>query len=71
MWPSRRNRGGATSLYVFLYLVSACPAIWLIELDKLSTRLAIRDAREALLALNLTTFPPVTTQSRLSGKNTF
>ena len=43
---------------------SVCPAIWLIELDKLGTRLAIKEARDAYLSLNSTTFPPTTTQGR-------
>jgi hypothetical protein len=39
-----------------------CPSIWLIELDKLDARLAIKEAREAFLRSNLTTNPPTTTQ---------
>ena len=41
--------------------LSVCPSIWLIELDKLDTRLAIKEAREAFLSYNLTTYPPTTT----------
>ena len=32
---------------VFLYLASVCPSIWLIELDKLDTRLAKKEELEA------------------------
>ena len=41
-------------------LPSVCPAIWLIELDKLDSRLAIKEAREAFLNSNMTTIPPTT-----------
>ena len=47
-----------------IHYLSVCPAIWLIELDKLGTRLAIKEARDAFLSLNSTTFPPTTTQGR-------
>ncbi|XP_023337543.1 uncharacterized protein LOC111708415 [Eurytemora carolleeae] len=41
---------------VFLYLTSVCPAIWLIELDKLDTRLQQKESREMLLSGNYSTF---------------
>ena len=31
---------------IFLYLASVCPSIWLIELDKLDTRLAKKEMME-------------------------
>lgn len=41
---------------VFLYLASVCPSIWLIELDKLDTRLEKKNA-----AMGVPEMPPITT----------
>ena len=45
-----------------VFFISVCPSIWLIELDKLDTRLALKEAREAFLNSNMTTVPPTTTE---------
>ena len=43
---------------VFFYLASVCPSIWLIELDKLDTRLEKKNA-----AMGVTETPALTTHS--------
>ena len=49
---------------VFLYLASVCPSIWLIELDKLDTRLEKKELMEARIAEPLaTTTTELTTSS--------
>ena len=62
LYLARYGHNQGYHLYITSTYHSVCPAIWLIELDKLGTRLAIKEAREAFLSLNSTTFPPTTTQ---------
>ena len=53
---------------VFLYLASVCPSIWLIELDKLYTRLEKKESMEAAGATTTTT-TTTTSTSILSSAN--
>ena len=50
-----------------LFYPSVCPSIWLIELDKLDGRIAVKEAREALLYSNYTTAFPMTSSRSSNG----
>ena len=56
---------------IFLYLASVCPSIWLIELDKLDTRLAIK-MKESLEQLHPSGLPTmeITTSTTTSSSTT-
>ena len=45
--PALRSQTFRFCPSIFLYLASVCPSIWLIELDKLDTRLAKKESLES------------------------
>jgi hypothetical protein len=52
---------------IFLYLSSVCPSIWLIELDKLDTRLAKKESLESLEVQVEEAVPTLLTSTSTSG----
>ena len=60
------SRFGLHDLRKFIFLpLSVCPAIWLIELDRLEDRISIEQAKEMIFSFNYTTSPPTTTNGNL------